>query len=84
MDQFVDCKDERFEIGCFSAAGECIAVHRNTSLLWSFSIQMKVVERITRSGKPAFFLSAEYQGPDRVSLLSEAFSYRPANTRMGI
>jgi hypothetical protein len=45
VDQFMDCKYERFEIGCLSAAGECIAVHRNTSILWSLSIQMKVVER---------------------------------------
>ncbi len=51
VDQFMDGKDDGFEFGCFSAAGECIAVHRNTSILWSFSIQMKVVEWVIRDGE---------------------------------
>jgi hypothetical protein len=39
VDQFVDCKDNRFEIGCPGIAGEQVAVHVEfTSILWSFSI----------------------------------------------
>jgi hypothetical protein len=40
---------------------------------------MKVVEWVTGAGKPAFTL-CRFSRPGRITLLSEAFSYLPANT----
>ena len=57
MDQFVDGKHDRFEIGCLCAAGECIAMHRNTSILWSLFMQMKVVEGIIKNNSQTIFKS---------------------------